>query len=609
MKVKHYLPLLFIFFIVYPATSQQPTRNEIEQSGRYYYGTGIAGDESRARDEALQAISEMIAVTVESDFKLRATETDQQYTESATSVVKTYSTATLRNVRSLRKILPDGKIEIFSYITKEMVRDIYNQRKELVHVLFKEGNRSELTGNLAFALKQWYFAIVLMNSVPEENIVVEGTNLTLALPGAINRVLSGIRFEVAGDRQLSGRFREVDLRASYHGRPVALLHYRFWDGRDNNGTGQVRDGLSTIRLAGASATFDRITLYPQYEYYTARAESKIVEELWDLVIRPEFENEVVLSLKPTELLPVVPAIADTPAATLTLEYEGEIEVAEKIIKNARKFIQLVTAGDHQAAEHYYGHDAFLAKKISRYMEYNNPSITGDAQTAELNVTRTGFEARKIRTMHNYPTINRQSTEYLVLDFDQEGTLIDLNLCITNDLYEKFVAQADYGRDWDQRQEIIKFVEKYRTAFHTRDMSTIDKMFAEEALILIGRKIETRSVKKNEVVYDRFPGQPDFESIQLTKKEYLNRQKEIFDYQQDIFLDFSNFDIAAKSNATNVYGVQMRQHYSSTTYADEGYLFLLIDFHEKDPLIYIRAWQPNEWDSSTLVNAANFRVFK
>ena len=135
------------------------------------------------------------------------------------------------------------------------------------------------------------------------------------------------------------------------------------------------------------------------------------------------------------------------------------------------------------------------------------------------------------------------------------------------------------------------------------------MFAEEALILIGRKIETRKVKSNELVYNPLPGQPDFEQIQLTKKEYIERQKMVFDYQKDIFIDFSNFDIAAKSNASRVYGVQMRQSYASTTYADEGYLFLLIDFHEENPLIYVRAWQPNEWDSSALVNSANFRVFK
>jgi hypothetical protein len=65
----------------------------------------------------------------------------------------------------------------------------------------------------------------------------------------------------------------------------------------------------------------------------------------------------------------------------------------------------------------------------------------------------------------------------------------------------------------------------------------------------------------------------------------------------------------KNNAEGIYGVEMRQNYSSTTYADEGYLFLLIDFREKDPLIYIRAWQPNEWDSNALINTSNFRIYK
>ena len=69
------------------------------------------------------------------------------------------------------------------------------------------------------------------------------------------------------------------------------------------------------------------------------------------------------------------------------------------------------------------------------------------------------------------------------------------------------------------------------------------------------------------------------------------------------------DIVKKNNAQNVYGVEMRQSYASTSYSDEGYLFLLIDFNERDPLIYVRAWQPNEWDESSLVKTANFRIYK
>jgi hypothetical protein len=600
--------LLLLGFLphVYP---QQPTRTNIERSGNYYYGASIAADENRARDEALSAISAMIAVTVAGSFEMTASEKDLQYTETATSIIKTYSTATLRNVETIRSVMPDGRIEIFGYILKSKVNEIYDQRKKLVHSLYVEGRKNEQSGNLAFALKQWYFAGVLLKSIPEQNIVVEGANLTVGLPSAINQALHKVRFEVAAERQVAQGIREIEFRVTYNGHPVSLLHYRFWDGRENNGTGQVRDGLSTIRLAGSGIAFDRITIYPQYEYYTARTENKTVEELWDLVKRPEYSNAINVPIEAAPTPAVEPEALQKPIISLSLKFDEEVIVAEQIMENANQLLQLIAAGDHHAAKRHYRNDQFLADKLSDYMRHNSPQMTGAIQQADINATASGFEVRKISMLHTYPGINRQATEYLVLDFDENGKPVDLNLCITDDLYEKFVEQADFARDWEQRQQIIKFVEKYRTAFHTRDMATINLMFAEEALILIGRRIETRPVNPNEVVYNSLPGQPDFEQIQLSKQQYLTRQKQIFDHQQDIFIDFSTFDINAKSNAPDVYGVMMRQHYSSTTYADEGYLFLLIDFHKKDPLIYIRAWQPNEWDSSALVNTANFRVFK
>ena len=54
---------------------------------------------------------------------------------------------------------------------------------------------------------------------------------------------------------------------------------------------------------------------------------------------------------------------------------------------------------------------------------------------------------------------------------------------------------------------------------------------------------------------------------------------------------------------------MRQNYASTTYADEGYLLLLMDFAVDHPLIYVRAWQANAWDEDELIRAANYRIYK
>ncbi|MFQ5652065.1 MAG: hypothetical protein ACE5IY_19210, partial [bacterium] len=184
-----------------------------------------------------------------------------------------------------------------------------------------------------------------------------------------------------------------------------------------------------------------------------------------------------------------------------------------------------------------------------------------------------------------------------------------NLSITAKMYQHFVEQSKFGKDWGNRQEIIKFVEKYRTAYLTRDIETVDLIFAEDALILVGRKIMRKKLPENAIQYHKLGGQPDYQYLELSKRDYLRRQKRIFDIQKDIFLDFGSLDIVKKNNAQNVYGVEMRQSYASTTYADEGYLFLLVDFNERDPLIYVRAWQPNEWDEEALVRTANFRIYK
>jgi len=303
---------------------QAPTKEQIIISQNYYYGTGLSHDENQARDQALAEISEKISVTVASSFENLATQVNQDFSQTVKSVINTYSTATLTGVESLRRIMPDGQLEIFSYIAKEQVQKIYEQRKQLVYALYEQGKTNEHSGNLGFALKNWFFGIVLMNSIPAENVVVGNTNLSIALPDAINRVLQNIRFEMLDDRKPEAGFREIDMKATYKGKPVSLLHYRFWDGKDNNGSGQVRDGYTTIRLAGASAAFDRLSIYPQYEYYTARRENKTVEELWDLVKRPKFENALMVSLKetprPVSPLPFTPS----PKTRLKLDFEDDI---------------------------------------------------------------------------------------------------------------------------------------------------------------------------------------------------------------------------------------------------------------------------------------------
>jgi len=585
-------------------------QQDIIQFGDYFYGSGLSFDVREARDQALEELTEQIAVCVAKSYEQKIQESKKQLNEDVKSILKTHSSATLKNVKTIKEPQDDGRINVFCYLSKQEVVKIFNERKQLIYDIYQKAKQNESAGNYAAALKLYYFSILLMNSLPEQNVVFQGINFTTDIPEKINQIIANVRFTPVNDKKISGSEREITLQITHNGAPVSMLDFTFWDG-SNQVFVQGRDGLATFQLFGASAGFDNLKLNIKYAYYDARDEYNIIADLWDVVNKPTFNaaKSIRLKSKPASSEPVISQGTGGSNWNMKLEFKDEIPIAEKITQSAVQFLDVISFGNKSQILQKYSGDPFLRDKLLDYLAFNHPKPLSETIEAKVNKTKSGYELRKIRFLHNYPSINKQSTEYLVLDFNDKGELTDINVSITENLYQTFVKQSEFGKDWDKRQQIIKFVEKYRTAYLTRDIETVDLMFAEDALILIGRKFERKPLPDNMVNYQKFSKEPDYEYLKLTKQKYIDRQRKVFSAQKDIFLDFSSFDIIKKNNAEGVYGVEMRQSYASTTYADEGYLFLLIDFTERDPLIYVRAWQPNEWSDSALVRTANFRIYK
>ena len=56
----------------------------------------------------------------------------------------------------------------------------------------------------------------------------------------------------------------------------------------------------------------------------------------------------------------------------------------------------------------------------------------------------------------------------------------------------------------------------------------------------------------------------------------------------------------------IYGIQIRQLYASNSYADEGYLFLVVDLRNPDdPIIHVRVWQPDKDPNFGLYDLSKF----
>lgn len=603
------LSLLLIGLIPLCALAQQVDRPAIIGSDEYYYGTGTSYDVDEARDRALSELTSQIAIHVASSFEEKLGERDGEVSEEVQSILKTHSAATLKNVQMVKQPARDGRIEVFCYLKKTEVERIFTERRRLIANMVEKADGYGAERNYAYALKLYYFAALLLNSLPDQNVFYEGVNYTTEIPEKINRTVLSTTFEFVGDRRLSEKEREVTLKVGCDGNPISLLDFKFWDGA-NQISVQARDGLASFRLVGGSVAFEELKLSIKTAYYECRKEYSIVETLWEVVSKPTFHTLKTVLLKPPSPVEVLPSAQEAMGDSwdVTLDYEDEDVPSESIGKEIVQLLGIMEDGDAATAKQHYAKDAFLKTKVSDYLVHNHPAPLDRKVRADVNRTSTGWEVRSIRMLHRYPSIHKESTEYLVLDFSETGKLVDLNLSITGYLYDKFVKAGALCDDWGNRQEIIKFLEKYRTAYMTRDRDTVGLMFAEDALIIVGRKIEKKKLPPDMVKYEKLGNQPDYEYIKLTKEQYLTRQQQIFEAQEDILLDFASFDMVSKTNSPNVYGVEMRQSYTSTTYADEGYLFLLIDFNEEDPLIYVRAWQPNAWDKEELIRTANFRVY-
>jgi len=623
MKLKPILNLILLTILLsgyYPnfAQTQQAQIRTIKDSPNYYWGEARSNNEREAEDNALARLTQMISVNVQSVMKRNVSETNEDIKETVENIIKTYSTASLKNVKTITQ--KDGsQYFVFRYINKIDVQEIFNDRKELVHDMFEQAVEYEENNNFGYAIKLYYFSLVLIKSIPEINIIFDGTNLTTEIPQRINKILNNTKYTLLKDQKISNSERILKFKITVFNKPASYFEFNFWDGSKSIDV-RAKDGVGIVKLFGSSVNFEKIDLKTKYQYYECRDEIDEVSDLWSLVNKPIFKNDQQINLnQEINLPPPPPPFVNSSSLAVTTIAKGNFKlniadtngcnVLNNIGKETLVLLELLSQKNISQIKQYYSSDYYLVNKILSILKYNDISIIDKFVDANVNKTYDGWELRQIEVLDEYKTIRKQTSEYLILDFDQTGKFVDISFGITKDLYDTFINQSKYGHDWKNRQIIIKFVEKYRTAFLTRDMNVLDSIFSDEAIIIVGRVLKKQKQTDSYKYLQTSDAQPTYEQLRYTKQEYLDRQKKIFNSRKDIFLGFSTFNINRKNKQEGVYGVSLRQNYNSTGYSDEGYLFLLIDFNEALPQIYVRSWQPKEWDNQSLIKLANFNINK
>ncbi len=174
-----------------------------------------------------------------------------------------------------------------------------------------------------------------------------------------------------------------------------------------------------------------------------------------------------------------------------------------------------------------------------------------------------------------------------ITLDTQGRISDFVISMGMHQYASMMKGAKTLEDIDQRQQILHFVEQFRTAYCEKNKQFMEDIFSDDALIITGRVRQRSSVEKGMASVVEYTKQG--------KREYLNRLFRKFDMPNSyINVKFDEIEVERNPINPDIYGVTVRQEWYSPGYSDVGTVFLLWDFTLKDkPQIYVRTWQPNE----------------
>ncbi len=284
--------LLFVcsslIFSLARAQQTQFDKQRIQQSSEYYWGESSSQNEQEANSNALKQLMQSIAVTVSSSFEKQVDEHEGTVQEKVKEILNSYSNATLKNIHT-EKSQDEGAINVFLYIAKQEVEKVFDERRKLIQNIFSKANEFEQRFQYSEALKYYYFALVLLNSVPSQIVELNGANLVTEIPLHINALIGAVNFSISDDKKISDKEREITVAVAVHDSLLQSVEFSFWDGA-NQVTVRATDGEASFRLIGSSVQFTQLEVNIRYNYYESREEIKEVAQLWDAVLKPTFRN-------------------------------------------------------------------------------------------------------------------------------------------------------------------------------------------------------------------------------------------------------------------------------------------------------------------------------
>ena len=561
-------------------TYTQPELEKLQNNSDWIVGKGESGSESKADRVAINDLLSQITVQVQASFTNILTEDNGNVDEYCSNAIKTYSSARLDAAK--RSIFEkDENYIVYRFIKKADKDKIFLEREKLIKDYAIRGAEAEKELRIGDALMNYYWALILLRTHPNWDSINENFNdkneaLITYLPDRIRRIYSLLELKLTDKR-----YDEKDdvsllkLEVTFDNKPVRNLDIKYYLGSDWSVPIGISQGKALLEFfCKLNAVPKTIKINVMYnDIYKASHNSdlrKVIEEISCPVFR---ECRFMVNLD-----------KNTATAKMNIKnsthnnYDDKISsICNAITSNDVNYISLISTKKAK--------DDF-----ERIINYGNAKLIEEKPSLIIDKINDKTYIRGLPVQFSFPNSGRKFTEDLVFVFDENNKIEEINFALSDEAIKDIIGKVK-ATDYEKFQ-IVNFIEHYKTAYCTKNIEFIEKIFDDNALIIVGQMLKNDDINI-ENMYNKLG--KTWKAVKYSKKDYIRNLTSLFKSNEYVNLHFEdNIVTRVNRDTTKIFGVQIHQYYYSQKYSDEGYLFLMFDLTQKNkPKIYVRTWQPEK----------------
>ena len=426
----------------------------------------------------------------------------------------------------------------------------------------------------------------------EAKIFVDGQERSLLawLPTRIDDVMGKVK--VQSRRTADNTY---EITATYDGRPVRSMDYTYFDGVDNSPVYSILDGKGLVELRPGMA-MDAVQLKLEYEFRGLSRNDSEVEA-------------VVGAMKPAVYRRAYHRVAldgaASPAESTSTDVNGSMQSPLALTNMGtlgtavmKPVMQALRSGPIEQCRKKFTAEGW--EEFSKLMGYGKVTLMDDIH---LDYFADGdcvvCRGLPVSCRFNRGRVFNEKLSFYIDSNSKQITHVAMGLG------REAMNDVVLGHlDWSEksRTRIVGFLEDSRTAYATKNLEYLDKVFDDNAVIVLGKRLQVAPQLNKEGYMNNHRVQ----FTQLTKREFLRNLRRQFQSKDYVNLHFSQNRIYQLQKGVERYGIEIKQDYYSSNYGDTGYLTLIFDLTNPDqPVIHVRTWQEQPDPNFGVVSPADF----